>query len=312
MRVTIGIIYEKVKLDAKRSNAKRLEDAINRLVKGHDVSIVVLPSYPFTGPLSVYDSSKVRRFVWSNAERITINAAKSKHSSIVATIARWSSEYGVYIIGGPIIERAGPKMYLTLVATSPEGEVVGRYRKISISKLEEEAGISSGRLPGLMIFNKLNIAIGVFVEDDIAYPELFRLMQMGGANVVLGFALPYQSSFLGGIKQIGPNIYSMDLEVETSFLVARSKEIGVPIILVGGAVETSGSKERLYIMPVIPVEPDVGVLKDRIKGVDDLGTNVIVEVDTSISKPRAIEMIDQTVFRIMCKRTERSRGEEEL
>jgi predicted amidohydrolase len=312
MKVAMGIIYEKIRLDAKRSNAKKLEEAIARLLKEHDyVNIVVLPAYPFTGPLSVYDQSKVRRFVWNNAERITTNIARLKHSSTASIIARWSSEYKVFIVGGPIIERAGPKIYLTVIATSPEGEIIGRYRKVSLSRHEEEAGISSGKLPGLIRFDKLDTTIGVFVEDDIAYPELFRVMQLGGANLVLGFALPYQSPFLGGIKQVGPNTFSMDLETEASFLLTRSKETGLPIILVGGAVETSGSREKLYVMPIIPVEPDTGVIKDKIRGVDDLGTSVIVEIDTAISKPRSIGFIDQIALKMTCKAVEKG-GEEEL
>jgi Predicted amidohydrolase len=300
MRVTIGIIHEGVKLDAKRSNVKKLEEAINRLIREHgNVKVVVLPAYPFTGPLSAYEPSKVRRFVWSNAERVPAGPAKSRHASVVTTMSRWSSEYNIYIVGGPIVERAGPKIYLTIMATSPKGEVVGRYRKISLNKLEEEAGISSGRLPGLIRLEKLDVTIGVFVEDDIAYPELFRLMQVEGANIVLGFALPCQSTFLGDIKQVGPNTFSMDLEIGTSFLVVRSKEIGLPIILVGGAVEASGSRERLYTMPTIPVEPDIGVLRDRIKDVEDLGTNLIVEVDTAISKPRPLGDVDRIALKMM-------------
>ncbi len=305
MKVAIGIIYEKIRLDAKRSNAKKLEEAINRLLKEHDnVKIVVLPAYPLTGPLSVYEPSKARKFVWSNAERINVNTTRMKSSSIVTTISRWSSEYNVFIIGGPIIERAGPKTYLTVLATSSKGEVIGRYRKIGVSKHEEEAGISSGRLPGLLAFDELNITIGVFVEDDLAYPELFRLMQMGGASIVLGFALPYDSPFLGGIKQIGPNTYSMDLDIMSSFLVTRGKETGIPIILIGGAVETGGSKERLYVMPIIPVEPDTGVIKDKVKSIDDLGTNVVVEVDTTLSKPRTLGTIDQIALKMACRATE--------
>jgi predicted amidohydrolase len=300
MRVVIGVIHERVRLDAKRSNARKLEEAIGRLMKAHgNVDVVVLPAYPFTGPLSAYESSKVRRFVWSNAERISADSTKSRHTSAITTMSRWSSEYNVYIIGGPIVERAGPKIYLTVIATSPKGEVIGRYRKISLNKLEEEAGISSGRLPGLIRLEKLDATIGVFVEDDIVYPEFFRLMQVGGANIILGFALPYQSPFLGDVKQIGPNTFSMDLEVETSFLIARSKEVGLPIILVGGAVEASGSREKLYIMPTIPVEPDTGVVKDKVKGVEDIGTNLVVEVDTAISRPRPLGNIDYIALKMM-------------
>lgn len=308
MRVTIGVVYEKVKLDARRSNIKRLEEAIDKLVRDHgNVKVIVLPAYPFTGPLSVYDQSKTRRVVWSNAERVSTGANKLKYTSVIATMSRWGSEYNAYIIGGPIIERAGPKVYSTVVAVSPKGEIVGRYRKVSLTKIEEEAGLSSGRQPGLINIDDLNLTIGVFVEDDLAYPELFRLMQIHEANIVLGFALPYYSQFFGGIREVGLNILSMDIDVIASFITTRSKETGLPIILVGGAVEVSSSnRERLYVMPIIPVEPDIGIIRDKVKTVDDLGTSVVIEVDTTLSKPRTLRNVDQIALKLSCKALERS------
>jgi hypothetical protein len=52
-------------------------------------------------------------------------------------------------------------------------------------------------------------------------------------------------------------------------------------------------------MPTIPVEPDIGVLRDRIKDVEDLGTNLIVEVDTAISKPRPLGDVDRIALKMM-------------
>ena len=305
MKVAIGIVYERIRLDAKRTNIKRLEDGMNKLLKRYDnVKLVILPAYPFTGPLSAYDPLKLKRVVWSNAERITAPTGRSRHSSVIATMLRWSMEYGVYIVGGPILERAGPKVYLTIVSTSPNGDIIGRYRKISLTKLEEEAGISSGRLPGLMRIGELGLTLGVFVEDDLAYPELFRAMQVGGANIVLGFTLPYQSTFFGDMVQVDKSIVSMNMDILASFLVTRSKETGLPLILVGGAVEVSGAREKLYLMPIIPVEPDVGVVRDKIKGVNDIGSSILIEVDTSISKPRILGNIDRMAMKLSCKAIE--------
>jgi len=311
MRVTMGILYEKLKLDARRTNIKRLEEALEKLLKNHEeVNVVVLPAYPFTGPLSAYDPLKVRRFVWSNAERITATAVKYRHSSTVATMARWSEEHGVHIVGGPIIERAGPKVYLTVVSTSPKGEVIGRYRKVALSKVEDEAGISCGKLPGLIELGGLGLTMGVFVDDDLAYPELFRAMQLAGANIILGFTLPYQSPFFGDMKQVDRNVVTMDLEILTHFLVARSRETGLPIIMVGGVVEASGSRERVYAMPLIPVEPDMGVVKNRIKRLEDVGSSMIVEVDTEASKPRPLKDSEKLLLKLSCKAIERGVEEE--
>jgi len=63
-------------------------------------------------------------------------------------------------------------------------------------------------------------------------------------------------------------------------------------------------------MPIIPVEPDIGVIKDKIRGVDDLGTSMIVEIDTRVSKPRSIGFIDQIALKMTCKAVEKG-GEEE-
>lgn len=305
MPVKIGILHEKIKLDAKRSNSKRLEEALMKLMEGYSgVKVVVLPPYPFTGPLSVYEESKARRVIWSNAERVPTGLVKVKQSSVIATLTKWSYKYGVYIIGGPIIERAGPRVYLSLLAVSPKGLVFDKYRKVGLSRLEERLGISYGKKPGILNIEELKLTVGVFVDEDLAYPEFFRAIQAGNSNIIIGFYMPHESHYLGRVKNKNAAILTADLTLINSFLITRSKETGLPIILVGGAVEVSENGERLIAMPTIPVEPDTGIIDDEIRDVDDLGSHLIVEVDTNTSKPRQLRYPDLVTSKLSCKAIE--------
>ncbi len=305
MPVKIGILHEKIRLDAKRSNSKRLEEALRRLVEEYSgVKVVVLPPYPFTGPLSVYEEAKAKRVIWSNAERVPVGLTKIKQSSIIATLTKWSYRYGVYIIGGPIIERAGPRVYLSLLAVSPGGFVFDKYRKVGLSRLEERLGISYGKKPGVLNIEELKLVVGVFIDEDLAYPEFFRAIQAESSNIIIGFYMPHESYYLGRVKNKSASILTADLTLINSFLLARSKETGLPIILVGGAVEIAENGERLIAMPTIPVEPDTGIIEDEIRDVNDLGSHLIVEVDTNTSKPRQLRYPDIVSSKLSCKAVE--------
>ncbi|MFN4046089.1 MAG: hypothetical protein ACK4H7_01955, partial [Acidilobaceae archaeon] len=74
--------------------------------------------------------------------------------------------------------------------------------------------------------------------------------------------------------------------------------------LVGGAVEVSENGERLIAMPTIPIEPDTGIIDDEIRDIEDLGSYLIVEVDTNTSKPRQLRYPDIVTSKLSCKALE--------
>ncbi|MCE4611716.1 MAG: carbon-nitrogen hydrolase family protein [Desulfurococcales archaeon] len=301
----IIVLHARVKMGAKRSNIRRLGMLIERVMNEvpGPVDMIVLPSYPFTGPIiGYYNKTKVQTKLREFAEKVTERPGSVGPS--VNFMSKWSWEYGVYLMGGPIIERAGPRLYLTTVITSPEGGVWGKYRKVHLTRDEVEAGISYGREPGVFKL-KGNMSVGVFIDEDLALPELFRAMQIYDVNVIVGGMMPYNSEVLGRIVEYDGGIITMDTNIINNFLIARSREVGVPIILVGGILDL-GSSETIAFMETVPVDPDDGVIKSKSYGLTDDDEHMIVEVDRNNSSSRPAPEAALRLFKALLCRNKRN------
>ncbi len=302
----IAVLHTKIKMGAKRTNARRLGILIDRILSSINstIDMVVLPSYPFTGPIvGYYSPSKVPSKLREFAEKIAVRSGTV--GPTVGYMIKWSREYGVYIAGGPIVERAGPRLYLTSVIIAPDGSIAGKYRKVNLTREEIEAGISYGREPGIFNADGGRIKIGVFIDEDLALPELFRAMQLHKVNIIIGKMMPYNSEHLGKIVEYRERAITMETSMISTFLVARAREIGVPIILVGGILD-GGNSNSIAFMSTIPVDPDEGIIESNIYGLDEEDAHMVVEIsrEHSISKP--IPEAALRFFKNMICKTKRS------
>ena len=303
MGLRVGIIHAKVKLGARRSNTKKLSMMIESMVSSKAVDLIILPSYPFTGPIvGYYPPSRVKQIVRNYAERFGGRPGYS--SSLISTLIKWSVETKSYLLAGPMIERAGPRIYSTVALVSPDGSLVDKYRKISVTGEEAEAGISYGKEVRVFTVRGRDgsvLRLGVFVDEDLAYPELFRAMQALGANLIVGFMMPYKSRFFKLSKSPETGLMTMESRAVMEFLSVRSRETGVPIVLVGGAVDGLSGDSGIAYMPTIPVEPDIGVVSKMVKGLDDMDTFLFIEVDESASRPRPVGEPGHVIVKELCK-----------
>ncbi|MEM1927493.1 MAG: carbon-nitrogen hydrolase family protein [Acidilobaceae archaeon] len=299
MRVRVGVVHEKLKFDAKRSNAKKLGEHIRRLVDEYDVNLVILPPYLFYGPLSVYGEAKARKVAWSNAERITVGPSKAKQGSATTLLAKWSFEYNVYIVGGPIIERAGPRVYMSVVVTSPRGIVMGKHRKIVLNNAEEGIGISAGRTIEVVRLDRYDLTIALFIDEDILVPDIFKLARLSSANMIIGLMMPHPASSLP-IERDSSGVLGYRKEIIYSLAVARSVETGLPLVVAGGAIEVENGG-LLLASPTIPVEPETGVLETKVKGLSELGVPLVIEIDTVASRPRLLGLHDIVLSKEVCR-----------
>ncbi len=303
MSMKIAILHSRVKIGAKRGNLRRMNLLIKSVLNNRsDVDVVVLPSYPISGPvIGYYPPNRIKNAVKHLAERIS-----NKGSAIgpsIGTLLKWSTEYGIHIIAGPIIERAGPKLYLAAIHISPMGGVEAKYRKISLTRSERDAGLSPGK--SIEVFEvKGKGSVGIFIDEDLGYPEIFRAIQSREVNIILGFMLPYDSSYFRMVNDGETGLLTMDLDSVLEFLAVRSRETGLPIILVGGGVEGGhgGNHGSIAFMPTIPAEPDIGVVRDRILDYNRLDSDMVIDIDTVMSRPRALDrLVFERVLKELCK-----------
>ncbi len=251
----------KLKLLTKKANLEKARKLTKEAaIKG--AKLVVLPSFFNTSPFFLYYPMQRNKIIVKNqAERIP--SMTSEYLSLMA------SESGVYIIAGPMIERAGPRLFLTTLVVAPNGEIIAKYRKLAISGLDEELGITYGK--SAYVLNNLGRPIGVMAEDDIYYPEVARSLLLMGATL-----------FITTLR-IGEPIEKLKL-----MLQARSKECNVPILAVGGALE---AMDKYIETPTMVVDPEKGIVEEMKDNIDNI---LLVEV---LEKPENLREILYSALR---------------
>jgi predicted amidohydrolase len=100
-----------------------------------------------------------------------------------ATTRAWAAlaaELGVHLVAG-IAERAGEALYNAAVIVGPEGHI-GTYRKAHLWH-QENVFFSKGDL-GFPVFDTALGKIGIAICYDGWFPETFRQLALGGAEIV--------------------------------------------------------------------------------------------------------------------------------
>ncbi|MET1102201.1 MAG: carbon-nitrogen hydrolase family protein [Pyrodictiaceae archaeon] len=249
MTLRVALIHMKMRLLAKKSNLEKARKLIKEAaVKG--ARLVVLPSMLNIAPFYLYyPPQRARAIARNQAERIP--GPTAEYLSMTAV------ENGVFIVAGPIIERAGPRLFLTTLIIAPDGTILAKYRKISINGVDADLGMSSGKSP--YVIHDVERRIGVMAEDDIYYPEISRsLLLMGATAIIVSL-------------RIGDPIDKLKL-----MLLARSIENHVPVLAVGGALE---AMDKYIEVPTLVAVPEKGIVEELYETTD---TYLLVEV---MSKP---------------------------
>lgn len=242
----IAVLHLRLKQMAKKSNL----EVVRRLARSLDASakILIIPSLFNTGPIfEYYKGHRLSRVLKNAAEKIP--GPTSDLLSILAV------ERTVFILGGPIVERAGPRIFLTTMAFSPRGELLCKYRKLVVDEGEEKLGISSGKKPGIVEFD---LSYGIMAGSDVLYPEVARALVVNGASVLVSL-----------LRMSREHAELVDL------LRLRSIENNTPMIAVGGVAEIHGETEA-----VVPT-----VLYDN-KGRE------IIRVEDEYSRPVYMDLDD--------------------
>ncbi len=271
MPIAVALVHMKLRLLTKKSNLEKARK-LTREAASKGAKLVVLPSFVNTAPFFLYyPMQRSRMIVKNQAERIP--SMTSEYLSMMAT------ESGVYLVAGPIVERAGPRLFLTTLVIAPTGDIIAKYRKLVVNGLDRELGISSGKTP--LILDRLGRSMGIMAEDDIYYPEVARTLILMGATALIA------------TLRIGDPIEKVKL-----MLMARSIENHVPILAVGGALETP---DKYYEMPTMVVDPERGIVEEIKENTD---TFVLVEM---VERPENVKEIYEetlrvkTITTILCK-----------
>lgn len=92
-----------------------------------------------------------------------------------------AKKHNMYIVAG-IYEKEGPVVYCTAILLGRDGELKGKYRKISIPNEEFHGGITPG--DSLSVFDTDFGKIGIMICMDVFFPEPARMLALQGAEVI--------------------------------------------------------------------------------------------------------------------------------
>jgi len=87
----------------------------------------------------------------------------------------------IYIVAG-ILEKAGEVVYNTAILMDRNGELAGKYRKLSLPREEIEGGVTPG--DSLPAFDTDFGRIGMMICWDVTFPETARALALKGAEVI--------------------------------------------------------------------------------------------------------------------------------
>jgi predicted amidohydrolase len=94
---------------------------------------------------------------------------------------RLAKQHNMYIVPG-LIERDGHLIYNVAVLIGPDGNIVGKYRKVTLPRGEIEGGVAPGH--EYPVFKTRFGKVGMMVCYDGFFPEVARELSNRGAEVI--------------------------------------------------------------------------------------------------------------------------------
>jgi len=121
-----------------------------------------------------------------------VSYAEPDNGPTIFSISRKAKEHGVWVIATIYEEEAAGMYFDSAMVISPEGEIVGKYRKThpsAVASLEKIYFKRGSRFP---IFDILGWRVGISICYDNSFPETARILAVKGAElIIMPFATPY-------------------------------------------------------------------------------------------------------------------------
>jgi len=159
----------------KGANLERAERLV-RLAAARGADLVALPEV----------------FNWRGRRPDERAAAESLAGESIARMAALARDLRIHLVAGSITELAEgqPRNYNTSTLLGPDGSLLGVYRKIHLFDVDLPGRVtireSDAKLPGAQVVSVSTAIgqIGLTVCYDIRFPELYRSLVFGGAQII--------------------------------------------------------------------------------------------------------------------------------
>jgi predicted amidohydrolase len=176
--VTTTLTCAAVQLNAGADKAQNIARAGELVRRGAEAGarLVLLPE-KWTG----YGSPEI-----TQASAETIEAGES-----VAAMRGWARELGIHLVGGSITERtAAGRLMNTSLVFGPGGDLLATYRKIHLYDVDVAGQVfreSDLEDPGqdIVTVDVDGWTVGLSICYDVRFPELYRILALQGATVLV-------------------------------------------------------------------------------------------------------------------------------
>ncbi len=211
----IAVPHMRIIPRSRKENINRILELIKESKKDHDPHICLFPSWFSVGPLIDYPGV---------SQNILNKFSEKIPGALVNVLIDIARKHSIYLLTGSILERAGPRLYISSLFISPfkEEGVVFKYRKLNLTS-SESAYVAPGKDLGLFDFSDMRF--GVLLEEDIFAPEIPRFLALSEVDLMISF-----------------NKLSREFRNIRPIALTRAIENKTLLIVVGGILEMSGKE----------------------------------------------------------------------
>ncbi len=116
-----------------------------------------------------------------NSKRTMADCAESIPGPSTEYFGTLARQHDLYIVAG-LVEREQHRIFNVAVLIGPDGNVVGKYRKVALPRTEIDAGVEPGN--DYPVFETRFGKVGMMVCYDGFFPEVARELSNRGAEVI--------------------------------------------------------------------------------------------------------------------------------
>lgn len=162
-----AIQYEPV-IGDKEANLQKVTRLVEEQLQ-EGVNLVVLPELSLTGP------------VYTTKKQDIAEYAETDDGASVGAMKKLAKDCGIYLVFG-FVEKVAPHFHNTAVLISPEGEVIGKHRKIHLNERDEPWAAPGSKISVTPVngFGRIGLMIGY----DAAFPEVAGVLTVKRADVI--------------------------------------------------------------------------------------------------------------------------------
>ncbi|WP_281974763.1 nitrilase-related carbon-nitrogen hydrolase [Halobacillus litoralis] len=152
----------------KEANLKKVKQLIEKKVD-EGVHLIVLPELSLIGPVKTRKKQDIHEY------------AETDDGSTVKEMKRIAKEMDAHIVFG-FAEKELPHYYNSAILINPEGEVIGKHRKIHLDEWDEKWATPGDKI-SITPVNGFG-RIGIMIGSDALFPEVASVLAVKRADMI--------------------------------------------------------------------------------------------------------------------------------